>query len=162
MVILGVDPGLSLTGWGVLNEQSGTLTMAEYGCVRTKPKDALPERLKIIYATLSAVIRKYSPSAVAVEELFFSKEARTVAAVSQARGVILLAAANENIPVFEYNPRHVKIALTGYGSADKNQMQQMVKTFLRLKEIPTPDDSADALAIAICHSHTLRFRINLK
>lgn len=154
MIILGVDPGLSLTGWGVITT-SGTrsVSLLEYGCIKTTPASSLTERLKIIHQTLHEIIARHRPEVMAIEELFFSKEARTVAAVCQARGVILLAAAQMNLPVSEYNPRHVKISLTGYGSADKNQIQQMVRMLLALKEIPKPDDSADALAIAICHSH---------
>jgi crossover junction endodeoxyribonuclease RuvC len=132
--------------------------MLEYGCIKTKPDQPLTERLKIIHLTLQEIIQKYRPAEMAIEELFFSKEARTVAAVCQARGVILLTAGQASLPVHEYNPRHVKISLTGYGSADKNQMQQMVKVFLRLKEIPRPDDAADALAIAVCHLHCKKWQ----
>lgn len=155
MIVLGVDPGLSLTGWGVLsNSDKNNLLLLDYGCIKTKPNQPLAQRLQIINNNLRNVIRKYLPRVMAIEEIFFSKEAKTVAAVSQARGVIILAAAQENLDIFEYNPKSVKIALTGYGAADKNQIQQMVKRFLLMKEIPKPDDAADALALAICHSHT--------
>lgn len=155
MNVMGIDPGLSMTGWGVINVFSrDSISLITYGCVKTKPHVELKERLKEIHQSLRAIISEHKPEVIAIEELFFSKEARTVAAVSQARGAILVAAAIENIAVFEYNPRRVKIALTGYGSADKNQIQHMVKTFLRLQEIPKPDDAADALAMAICHAHT--------
>jgi crossover junction endodeoxyribonuclease RuvC len=153
--ILGIDPGLSLTGWGVvLKENNEKLSLVEYGCIKTKPSLSLVERLKDIHLSLQEIINRHSPDEMAIEELFFAKEARTVAAVGQARGAILVAAARENLPVFEYNPRHIKKALTGYGSADKSQIQNMVKMLLALKQVPKPDDSADALAIAICHLNT--------
>jgi crossover junction endodeoxyribonuclease RuvC len=158
MIVLGVDPGLSLTGWGLVSASGrNALSMVNYGCVKTTPDQPLTERLKTIHLTLQQIMQEYRPSAMAIEELFFSKEARTVAAVSQARGVILLTAAMNGVPVNEYNPRHIKIAITGYGSADKHQMQHMVKLLLRLKEIPRPDDAADALAMAMCHLNTAKW-----
>jgi crossover junction endodeoxyribonuclease RuvC len=155
-VVLGIDPGLSLTGWGVvLKNGADKISLIEYGCVKTDTSKKLVDRLKSIYLTLTEIIQKHKPELMAIEELFFMKRASSVAQVGQARGAILLSAAMENLPVFEYNPRHVKMALTGYGSADKNQIQQMVKLLLRLKEIPKPDDSADALALAICHINSV-------
>jgi crossover junction endodeoxyribonuclease RuvC len=121
------------------------------------PVMPLIDRLQNINSALQSIIYKYNPEIVAIEELFFSKIAKSVAAVGQARGVIILTASLNKIPMFEYNPRHVKMALTGYGSADKHQMQHMVKTLLKLKEIPKPDDAADALAIAICHVNTIKW-----
>ena len=157
MIILGVDPGLSLTGWGLIQAaDKNRLILIDYGCIRTKPSQKLGERLKTIYQDLLNIIQSHNAEALAIEELFFSKEARTVAAVAQARGVALLSAAISNIPIYEYNPRLVKMAITGYGSADKNQMQHMVKALLKMTEIPRPDDAADALAIAICHLNTLK------
>jgi len=158
MIILGVDPGLSLTGWGLIEStDKKSVSLIDYGCIRTKPDRGLGERLKVIYQDLLNIIQSHKAEALALEELFFSKEARTVAAVAQARGAVLLSAAVSGIPIFEYNPRHVKMAMTGYGSADKNQIQQMVKMFLKMSEIPKPDDAADALAIAICHLNTAKF-----
>ena len=158
-VVLGVDPGLSLTGWGVVvKEANCRLTLKNYGCIKTKPSQPLIERLKDIYLNLEKVILEYKPDVMAVEELFFSKEARTIAMVGQARGAILITAGLKNLPVFEYNPRHVKMALTGYGSAEKIQIQQMVKIVLSMKEIAKPDDAADALALAICHLNTMKFK----
>ena len=155
MIVLGIDPGLSLTGWGAIETGArGQIVPLQYGCIRTKSTDTLIQRLKDINAGLQSLIDKYKPEVIAIEELFFLKEAKSVAAVGQARGAILLTAALNNVKLFEYNPRRVKIALTGYGSADKHQMQHMVKTLLRLKELPKPDDAADALAIAICHINT--------
>ncbi|MCB4792707.1 MAG: crossover junction endodeoxyribonuclease RuvC [Elusimicrobia bacterium] len=159
-IVLGVDPGLSMTGWGVIiRGTNDRLVLKNYGCIKTKPSSPLIERLKNIYFTLNKVIEEYSPEVMAIEELFFSKEARTIASVGQARGAILITAGLKNLPVYEYNPRHVKMALTGYGSADKKQIQQMVKIILAMKEIPQPDDAADALALAICHINTSNFKL---
>jgi crossover junction endodeoxyribonuclease RuvC len=157
MIVLGIDPGLAMAGWGIVEKgQKDKVKMLEYGCIKTYPTDKLVDRLKYIYDEIQTVISKYKPEVVAIEELFFLKGSKVIASVGQARGAILIAVVNNNIPVFEYNPRHVKIALTGYGSADKHQMQHMVKAILGLKEIPKPDDSADALAMAICHLNTNR------
>lgn len=147
-----------MTGWGVVNARTReSISLIAYGCIKTKPSETLTERLKTIHLTVKGLIAEHHPDEMAIEELFFSKEARTVAYVGQARGAIIVAAAMSNLPVNEYNPRLIKMALTGYGSADKSQMQHMVKTFLRLKEIPRPDDAADALAMAICHLHTRKW-----
>lgn len=155
MIVLGIDPGLSLTGWGVISAQTrDKITPMQYGCIRTKPTETLPERLLIINTELQRLIDTYKPEAVAIEQLFFLKKSASVALIGQARGAIVLTIALNKIPLFEYNPRSIKLALTGYGSADKHQMQHMVKTMLRLKEIPQPDDAADALAIAMCHVNT--------
>lgn len=157
MIVLGIDPGLSLTGWGVISAQSrDKIIPLQHGCIHTKPAETLSERLKNINASLQRLIDAYKPDNVAIEQLFFLKKAASVALVGQARGAIVLTVALNGIPLFEYNPRSVKISLTGYGSADKHQMQHMVKTMLRLKEIPKPDDAADALAMAICHVNTVR------
>ena len=157
MIVLGIDPGLSLTGWGIISAQSrDKIIPLQCGCIRTKPAETLSERLQNINIELQKLIDTYNPEVVAIEELFFLKEAKSVAAVGQARGAIVLTVSLNKIKLFEYNPRHVKMALTGYGSADKHQMQHMVKTLLRLKEIPKPDDAADALAIAMCHVNTVR------
>ncbi|MCL2485522.1 MAG: crossover junction endodeoxyribonuclease RuvC [Endomicrobia bacterium] len=155
MIVLGIDPGLSLVGWGVIEAKSvNNLSALNYGCITTSPKDALIDRIKHINLELQSIIDKYKPSVIAIEQLFFLKKSASVASIGQARGAIVLTAALNKIPLFEYNPRLVKVALTGYGSADKHQMQHMVKTFLRLKEIPKPDDAADALAMAVCHINT--------
>ncbi len=128
--------------------------MMSYGCIKTKPTQSLTERLTNVHLAIVGLIRENHPEEMAIEEIFFSKEARTVASVGQARGAILVAAGVERLPVYEYNPRSIKMAMTGFGSADKNQMQKMVKTILHLKDIPQPDDAADALAIAMCHINT--------
>jgi crossover junction endodeoxyribonuclease RuvC len=158
MIILGIDPGLSLTGWGVIEAVSrDKMSAVKYGCIKTYPPAPLIERLQIVHNDLQNIIDAYKPDVVAIEEIFFLKAAKSVAAVGQSRGAIVLTVAMNKIPLFEYNPRSAKIALTGYGSADKHQMQHMVKAFLKLKEIPKPDDTADALAMAICHINTIRW-----
>jgi crossover junction endodeoxyribonuclease RuvC len=158
MMILGIDPGLSLTGWGIIEATCrDKMSALKYGCIKTSPPASLIERLQIIYNNLQNIIDTYKPDVVAIEEIFFLKAAKSVAAVGQSRGAIALTIAMNKIPLFEYNPRSVKVALTGYGSADKHQMQHMVKTFLKLKEIPKPDDTADALAMAICHINTIKW-----
>jgi len=155
MIVLGIDPGLSLTGWGVVKAESyDKILPLKYGCIRTQAKVTLLERLHGINKELQEILDFYKPDVVAIEQLFFLKKASSVAFVGQARGAIVLTVAMNKIKLFEYNPRSVKIALTGYGSADKHQMQHMVKTILRLKEIPQPDDAADALAMAVCHIQT--------
>jgi crossover junction endodeoxyribonuclease RuvC len=160
MIVLGIDPGLALTGWAIIDAKSrNEITPLNYGCLITKPSQTLFERLQIINSQLQKIIDKYRPKNVAIEELFFLKEAKTVASVGQARGAIVLTIALNKIELFEYNPRSVKIALTGYGSADKQQMQRMVKTLLHLKEIPKPDDAADALAIALCHINQQGYKL---
>ncbi len=158
MIVLGIDPGLSMAGWGVISKgKTDRITPLDYGCIKTYPTTCLAERLKFLYTEVQNIISKYKPEIVAVEEIFFLKGSKVIATVGQARGALISAVAMNNIPVFEYNPRRVKIALTGYGSADKHQMQHMVKSILGLKEIPKPDDAADALAMAICHLNTCRF-----
>jgi crossover junction endodeoxyribonuclease RuvC len=158
MIILGIDPGLSLTGWGVVEAISrDKMHVLKYGCIKTSPPANLIERLQAVHDNLQDIIDTYKPEVVAIEEIFFLKAAKSVAAVGQSRGAIVLTVSMNKIPLFEYNPRSVKMALTGYGSADKYQIQHMVKTFLKLKGIPKPDDTADALAIAICHINTIRW-----
>jgi crossover junction endodeoxyribonuclease RuvC len=158
MRVLGIDPGISLTGWGIIEiADKNVLLPISYGCIETFPKQTLSERLTFINKELQSVIDNYKPQIAAMEELFFLKSAKSVAAVGQARGAIVLTLSFNKLPLFEYNPRAVKIALTGFGSADKYQMQHMIKTILKLKEIPKPDDVADALAIAVCHINTKRF-----
>lgn len=157
MIILGVDPGTATTGYGVIKKEGQKYSLVHYGCILTPAKTPLHDRLDTIYEELSVVIDDHKPDHMAVEELFFAANAKTAIAVGQARGVILLAGKKKNLSVFEYTPLEVKMALTGYGRADKNQIQQMVKALLALKDIPKPDDAADALAIAICHAQTSRY-----
>jgi crossover junction endodeoxyribonuclease RuvC len=154
MVILGIDPGTAITGYGVVSHEGNHLKRIAYGVVRTGPETPMTLRLRHVYEEIGAIIAKFSPEVVAVEELFFNKNVRTALAVGQARGVILLAAENAGLEVVEYTPLQVKQAVVGYGRAEKMQVQEMVRMLLCLTEIPKPDDAADALAIAICHAHS--------
>jgi crossover junction endodeoxyribonuclease RuvC len=156
MLILGLDPGTAITGYGLVREVEGELTVVEYGAVTTPAHVASEKRLLQIYRELSALIARHMPTAAAVEKLFFSRNVRTAMAVGQARGVALLAAANAGLPVYEYTPLEVKQAIAGYGGASKEQVQQMVKLLLQLEEVPQPDDAADAIAVAVCHLHYTR------
>ncbi len=153
-VVLGIDPGTAITGYGVVTEEGSTTLARAYGVIRTPANQPLPQRLVTIYAELNALLDAYQPTAVAVEEVFFSKNARTALSVGHARGVVLLAVAQRSIPLFHYKPTQVKQAVTGYGGADKRQIQEMVRMLLGLDDIPRPDDAADALAIALCHLHS--------
>ena len=158
MLAIGIDPGTATTGYGLVQEKDGSLTVLDYGVIQTAPELAMPERLLEIYRQLKRIILLHRPESSAVEKLFFQRNVRTALSVGQARGVILLALAEARLPVFEYTPLEVKQAVAGYGGADKNQVQQMVRALLSLNEIPQPDDAADALAIAICHLHSARWR----
>jgi crossover junction endodeoxyribonuclease RuvC len=149
MIVLGIDPGTAAMGWGVVESRSGRLRMVDAGCLTTKPDAALPQRLLAIHGHLDEIIATHKPDIVAVERLFFSKNAQTAFGVGQARGVVLLAAAQAEVPVREATPNEVKVAVTGYGNADKEQVGRMVAVCLGLKDAPKQDDTADALAIAI-------------
>ena len=162
MVILGVDPGTATTGYGVLESSKGKLEIIDYGYIPTDAKLAMPERLCLIAGDLEKIIKKHKPQIMAVEELFFFKNAKTAITVGQARGVILFVGKKEKIKIFEYTPLQVKQAVVGYGRADKNQIQQMIKAILGLKSTPKPDDAADALAVAICCANSIRFNEKLK
>ncbi|SHK24023.1 crossover junction endodeoxyribonuclease RuvC [Paramaledivibacter caminithermalis] len=156
MIILGIDPGIAILGYGIVEYNGNSFKTLDYGAILTDAKDATALRLKKIYDELEEILCLYKPDAVAIEELFFNKNAKTAIVVGQARGVAILAAANKDIDIFEYTPLQVKQGVVGYGRAEKKQIQMMVKTFLNLKAIPKPDDVADALAVAICHAHTGR------
>ncbi len=152
MIVIGIDPGTATTGYGIVEEDSnGNLISLGYGVVTTRANQPLEKRLKIIYEQVSDLILLHQPAGAAVEKLFFKQNVTNAISVGQARGVVLLALANNNIDVAEYAPSEVKSAISGYGGADKAQVQAMVKAILKLDEIPKPDDAADALAIAICH-----------
>ncbi len=158
-VILGIDPGTATTGYGLITEdEAGEARLIRYGAITTQPGVPMPERLLTIYQEMSGLIRDFAPDAVAVEALFFGRNVTTALTVGQARGVLLLAAAQAGLPIYEYKPAEVKQALAGYGNADKRQMQEMVRIMLGLDVIPRPDDAADAVAIAICHLHSQRLR----
>lgn len=152
--ILGIDPGTGIMGWGLIEMNVGKIKPLKYGCIRTKPNMPQPERLAHIFNSLSDIIEKTKPDEVAIEELFFFKNQKTIISVAEARGVAIVAAKKFDLPVFEYTPLQVKQALTGYGRADKAQIQEMVRISCNLKVCPKPDDAADALAIAICHGQT--------
>lgn len=158
MVILGIDPGIATMGYGVVDkDRGGNCRAIDYGVVLTPKEETLPVRLAILEEGVNKIIDKFSPEEVALEELFFTKNITTGIAVAQARGVTLLACVKKCGRLYEYTPMQIKQALTGYGRADKKQMQQVVTSLLRLKSIPRPDDAADALAIALCHAFTSRF-----
>lgn len=156
MIIIGIDPGLATVGFGVIRKEEDIITPVSYGCIRTSAEKQTPERLLEIYEEVNELFVKYSPSAVAVERLFFNNNVTNAMSVSEARGVILLAAQQNNIPVYEYTPNRIKQSITGSGRADKKQMQEMIKRLLNLDELPQPDDAADGLSIALCHIHILR------
>lgn len=149
MIVLGIDPGTAAMGYGIVEAKGGRLRMVDAGCLTTKPDASLPSRLLAIHALLDELIALHRPDLLAVERLFFSRNAQTAFAVGQARGVVLLAAAQAEVPVREATPNEVKVAVTGYGSADKEQVGRMVAVCLALEEAPRPDDTADALAVAI-------------
>jgi len=153
-IILGVDPGTATTGYGFIKKENGALKLLDYGCIETSPKDSTSKRLDIIFQALTDLIKKHRPDEAAVEELFFSANTKTAIAVSHARGVILLAIERSKVHLSEYTPLQIKQALVGYGRAEKKQVQQMVKTVLKLDHLPTQDDAADALAVAICHEQS--------
>ncbi len=159
MRVLGVDPGTAITGWGVVESEGQDLIGVAYGVITTPAGMLLPQRLQIIYRDLTRVVEQWQPETAAIEELFFSRNAKTALAVGHGRGAAMLALVNANVPISEYKPLEVKQAITGYGGADKHQIQQMVKLLLSLDDIPRPDDAADALAVAICHLHSARLRL---
>ncbi|MDR0943392.1 MAG: crossover junction endodeoxyribonuclease RuvC [Ruminococcus sp.] len=154
MRLLGIDPGYAIVGFGAVDFDGYKFSPVAFGAITTDAGTPFDERLKAIYDDMTDLIKKYQPESMAVEKLFFNTNQKTGIDVAQARGVILLSAVNMNIPIFEYTPLQVKQAVVGYGRAEKNQVMQMTKSILGLKDIPKPDDAADALAIAICHGHS--------
>ena len=157
MIILGIDPGLAIVGYGVLESVKGKVTPIDYGVINTPAGMRTPLRLQRIHKGLMTLLEKYKPDEIAVEELFFQKNVTTGIPVAEARGVILMTAINYTEKLFEYTPNQIKQAITGWGGADKHQMQEVVRQTLRLKAIPKPDDAADALAVALTHAQTNRF-----
>jgi crossover junction endodeoxyribonuclease RuvC len=160
MIILGVDPGYAITGYGVVNFEGNRFKVIDYGAIITTTEQALPERLNAIYDGLNNIINLYKPEALAIEELFFNKNIKTALTVGHGRGVAILCAQRAGLEIYEYTPLQVKQGLVGYGRAEKKQIQQMTKVILNLSEIPKPDDVADALAIAICHAHSYKMGDN--
>ncbi len=154
MIILGIDPGIAIVGYGVIKYTGNQFKVIDYGAITTPAGMQLPQRLKMIYQDIQNLTQQYNPQVMAVEELFFNTNVKTAIAVGHGRGVVMLAGANAGIEVHEYTPLQVKQAVVGYGRAQKAQVQQMVKVILRLNEIPKPDDVADALAVAVCHAHS--------
>lgn len=158
MKILGIDPGIGRVGWGVIKVESSKLEVESFGCIETSAKQNIAERLLVVYEAVRSLITEYKPQVLAIEELFFNTNAKTAFVVGQARGVILLAAAEKSLEIAIYTPLQVKIALTGYGRAEKSQVGQMVKTLLKLPSVPKPDDTADALALAIAHAFSYKMK----
>lgn len=154
MRILGIDPGYAILGWGILELKGNKFIPVDYGAITTKAKEPMEKRLQKIYVELTEIIDKYEPKEAAIEELFFNNNAKTAIMVGQARGVAILACVNKGLEISEYTPLQIKQGLCGYGRAEKKQIQQMVKTILNLREVPKPDDTADAVAAAICHGHS--------
>lgn len=162
MLILGVDPGIAITGYGLLEQNGNRIKPLKYGVIRTSSDLMTAERLMTIHQKITDLVKEYKPEVMVVEELFFNKNTRTALTVGQARGVIMLVSAEQRIKFAEYTPLQVKMAVVGYGRAEKRQVQEMVRVLLGLKEIPKPDDAADALAIAICHAHSWRYSSQIK
>jgi crossover junction endodeoxyribonuclease RuvC len=159
MLVIGIDPGTASTGYGLIRQVSnGQLQLIDYGLISTAAGQPLATRLLDLYAALTEVLKKFQPDFAAVENLYFQRNVSTALMVGQARGVAMLTLAMADIPVDEYTPSEVKLAVSGYGSADKQQMQAMVKALLTMDHIPKPDDAADALAVAICHCHSYKIR----
>lgn len=159
MLVLGIDPGTAITGYGIVKEfPDGKLQSIVHGVIKTPSKMPMPNRLDILFEELTEIIQEYQPDSCAVEKIFFSKNVKTAISVGQGRGVVLLALAKGNMAVGEYTPNEIKQAITGYGNADKRQMQEMVKTLLNLDKIPKPDDAADALGVAVCHINHQRYQ----
>ncbi len=158
MIILGIDPGTATTGYGIIKKTKQKLKCLGYGCIKTDPCWTPGERLKKINNELNKLIRQYKPTVLAVENVYFFKNLKTAMPVSQAKGVVLLTAAKKKIPIYEFTPLQIKTAVTGYGKADKKQIKEMIKILLELKNVPSPDDAADALGAAICYSQFFNIR----
>lgn len=157
MIILGIDPGLAISGYGIINYSGNKFEVIDYGAVITESTEEFPKRLKKLYDSYMNIFEVYKPEAVAIEELFYNKNTKTAIAIAEARGIHLLAAENKSIPLYEYTPLQVKQGIVGYGRAEKKQIQEMVRVILKLDAVPKPDDVADGLALAICHAHSLKF-----
>jgi len=156
VIVLGIDPGTARTGYGLVRRDGPRLAALDFGCLETLPDRGLPERLMLIHQAVTELIAEHHPDVVGVERLFFNRNVQTAFAVGQARGVVLLAAAQAGLPVHEYGPHEVKMAVTGYGKAPKDQVQRMVQMILGLSAVPHPDDAADALAVAVCLANAWR------
>lgn len=157
--VLGIDPGYAIVGYGVIDYEKNKFYPLEFGAVTTDAHTDFQERLKEVFVQIDDIIKRIKPEALAIEKLFFTTNQKTVIQVAQARGVILLAASLNGIPVYEYTPLQIKQSVTGYGKAIKTQVQEMTKNILRLQKVPKPDDTADALAVAICHCYSYRSKL---
>lgn len=162
MRIIGIDPGIAIVGYGIIEIKSNSIVPLDYGIISTEAKLNTPKRLEIIYNLLNQIIDVYKPTDLAIEELFFSRNTSSAIKVAQARGVQILSAKLKGLGIYEYTPLQIKEAVTGYGRAEKEQVQHMVKYLLNLKEIPKPDDASDALAVAITHSSAINFKEEFK
>lgn len=156
MVILGIDPGTATTGYGIIEKVKRNLKCISYGLIKTSASSPMPERLNKLYTELTKIIKKHQPDVLGVESLYFFKNLKTALPVSQAKGVILLAASRAKIPIYEFTPLQVKMMITGYGKAEKKQVQKMIARLLNLEEMPKPDDAADALGVAICSASAFK------
>ena len=157
MRILGIDPGFAITGYSIIDYIGNKFQLIDSGAVTTKAGEAFPERLSKLYTDINIIIDQYKPDAISVEELFFNNNVKTAINVAQARGIILVAGCQKQIPTYEYTPLQVKQAVVGYGRADKMQVQKMVKTILKVDKLPKLDDITDSMAIAICHAHSAKY-----
>lgn len=153
MRILGIDPGYATIGYGIIEYDNFRFKTVAYGAITTSPDKLFPDRLCDIYSDMQTLINNYKPDCLSIEKLYFNTNTTTAIDVAQARGVILLSARKSNVDIYEYTPLQVKQSITGYGRAEKHQVMEMVKTLLQLNSVPKPDDTADALALAICHGH---------
>jgi crossover junction endodeoxyribonuclease RuvC len=163
MLVVGIDPGTALTGYGLVRRNSNAaLELVDYGVIRTSSRQPMPMRLVKLHTELETLLKRYGPTQAAVERLFFQKNVTTAISVGQARGVVLLALANAGLTIEEYSPQDIKMAVTGYGAADKGQMQRMVKMLLMMDDLPRPDDAADALAVAICHANSAALQAKIE
>lgn len=153
-IILGIDPGTRITGYGVISSD-GTPMAVDFGCIRPPSTLSLSERYKILFESIEILLEKHTPTAVAVESQFVLKNAQSAIKLGMAKGMVLLAAARKNIPVYEFTPKKAKLAVVGTGNASKSQVQKMIQALLRLPHLPEPEDAADALALAICYSHQI-------
>lgn len=158
MLVLGVDPGIGRCGWGIIESNGSAFKTLGFGCIETSPKLPTEKRLEEIYTQISKIIKKYNPQTLSIEDLFFGNNSKTALVVGQARGAILLCASQNKLETFVYKPTEVKMALTGYGNAEKAQVGQMVKVILKLKSVPKPDDTADALAIGLTHTFSAKLK----
>lgn len=161
MKILGIDPGTQVAGYGLIETKGSKIVVIEYGSLKTDKKQSFPQRLKFIHSRIMDIILKYQPDQMAIEEVFYGKNIKSAIKIGEGRGIVFLCAALANIPIAEYAATVIKKAVVGNGSAHKNQVQEMVKIILELPKIPEPEDASDALAIAICHSHNLNFKMQM-